>query len=69
MERKFWICWEEYSLDRSFRYFDLVDAKKEAERLLRLPDNIDKKVFILESVLYCDPSDPLYSGWQDIVSV
>ena len=49
---KFWFCWVSGSKTPMFKHQDVDKAKEEAERLARLPENLGRPVYILESMCY-----------------
>lgn len=52
--KKFWVCWVQGAIvNDSQKYFTLLDAENEAERLAKLPDMQGKEVYIFECVGKC----------------
>jgi len=51
---KFWVNWVEGTDGgRRFRWYSLVEAEDEAERLARLPDVMGRNVYVLEYIEKC----------------
>ncbi len=50
--QKFWMCWVSHKGSPMKRHPTQMDATTEAVRLARLPDNIGKKVYVLEATEY-----------------
>ena len=53
MTGKFWMLFVEGSNGFTYRHETPEAAETEAERLARMPSNSNKKVFVLESIEYC----------------
>ena len=53
----FWMCWVEGRLGPTRQHETLTDAKHEAERLARLPENEDRHVFVLAAVYACQAQE------------
>lgn len=47
---KFWMVYVEGTSHCSVKHFNEAEAMEEAERLLRLPNNAGKKVYLLEVI-------------------
>uniref|UniRef100_A0A6M3JGP5 Uncharacterized protein n=1 Tax=viral metagenome TaxID=1070528 RepID=A0A6M3JGP5_9ZZZZ len=51
---KFWVNWVEGTDGgRRYRWYSLVDAQVEAERLARLPDVMGRNVYVFECIGRC----------------
>ena len=50
MNEKFWMVWIKGKSGPTHQHFTADEARLEAERLLRLPENQGRKAFILECV-------------------
>jgi len=50
---KFWMVWVNKTPTTQHRHPMLKLAQDEAERLAKLPENIGKKVYVLEAVNWC----------------
>ena len=48
MNEQFWMVWIEGKSGPTKKHFAVDDARVEAERLLRLPENRGRKAYILE---------------------
>jgi len=55
---KFWCCLVEGTNGYSVIHAKFIEACGEAERLLQLPGNKYKKVFVLESIRSCELVKP-----------
>lgn len=55
---KFWMCYVEGTKGCSARHINRTVAMEEAERLLKLPSNVGKKVYLLEVVGYVQFEQP-----------
>jgi len=62
---KFWFCYVDNTYGYSVKHGTPEEASEEAERLARLPQNINKKVYVLEAVkMVTVPESPV--TWTDI---
>lgn len=52
MPQKFWMVWVHDTPTTKHRHPTLQIALQEADRLARLPENIGKKVYVLEALDY-----------------
>ena len=60
---KFWICFVEgTTTGKGKAHLSNQEAAKEAERLALLPENIGKKVYVLEATACCFTEKPLH--WE-----
>ena len=50
--QKFWMVWRQDSPTTKHRHPSFVQASAEADRVARLPENIGKKVYVLEAMNY-----------------
>ena len=58
MEQKFFTCFVEGTTGSYGAKHDNLDsAMTEAERLVRMPSNRNKKVYVLEMVRYCEAQE------------
>ena len=62
---KFWMLFVEDSRGFSHKHQTEGDARIEAERLARMPGNRDKKVYVLETILFCKTECPPIS-WHEL---
>ena len=58
MESKFYMCYVEDSRGCSYIHPSLEDARTEAERLTKMPGNEGKRVYIMESIQFCQVEYP-----------
>lgn len=52
MPKKFWMVWRDYSPTTKHRHLTKLEAQIEADRIARLPENLGKKVYVLEAIDY-----------------
>lgn len=50
--QKFWMVWSEDSPTTKYRHPTKPIAQKEANRIAKLPENIGRKVYVLEAIDY-----------------
>ena len=48
--KKFWMVWLDASWATKVKHLSLSEARKEANRIACLPDNIGRKVYVFESI-------------------
>ena len=53
MPQKFWMVWVHNTPTTNRRHPSYESARQEAERVVRQPNNVGRKVYILEAVNYC----------------
>jgi hypothetical protein len=58
MEGKFWMCYVEGSAGCRMTHPCEGDAMEEAQRLAKLPGNETKRVYVLQSIRYCQTEYP-----------
>ena len=64
---KFYMVWVEGTRGSAVTHKDPLEAIREAERLARLPANIGKKVYTLETEGYCQVEPQLMPVvWKNI---
>jgi hypothetical protein len=51
--QKFWMVWVEGTRGPTYQHLGSNEAVIEAERLARMPENTNKRVYILEARAYC----------------
>ena len=62
---KFWMCYVEETNNCSHKHYNRTEAIAEAERLLRMPSNANKKVYLLEVVGYAH-HEPMPIKWESL---
>lgn len=63
-ETTFWHCWVEGTDGGShLEHPTFEEAKREAERLAKLPMN-KRRVYVMESVAYCEISEPQVTWYE-----
>ena len=55
---KFWCCFVEGTGGFSYKHLIEGDARIEAERLAKMPQNHRKKVYILKPIGFCRTAEP-----------
>ncbi len=67
---KFWMCYVEgKTTGPAIRHPCESSARQEAERLAQLPDNRGKRVYILESIAWCEVAAVAWHDCNRIVRV
>lgn len=56
--QKFWMCLVEGTKGCQRKHYDRGEATKEVERLVRLPQNANRQVHLLETVGMCQIQQP-----------
>ena len=52
MPKKFWMVWVKNTPTTEHRHPSFAEADKEANRVARQPNNVGKKVYVLEAMDY-----------------